>query len=87
MPVHEDSDPAQGTPAEQPGTDDPAVHVRTTAGPSFLTAEAAASVEAIVRAVHDGDDVRIRILLAALVNVADTEVLLHLRERLRERPQ
>lgn len=64
-----------------------AVHVWATAGPPCLPAEAAATVEAIVRAVHHGDDVRIRILLAALVDVADTEVLLHLRERLRERPQ
>ncbi|WP_266996048.1 hypothetical protein [Streptomyces sp. NBC_00354] len=87
MPMDEGSDPEQDTPAERPGTDGPAVHVWATAGPPCLPAEAAATVEAIVRAVHDGDDVRIRILLAALVDVADTEVLLHLRERLRERPQ
>ncbi|MDA5283597.1 hypothetical protein [Streptomyces sp. Isolate_45] len=82
MPMDEDSDPEQDTPAERPGTDGPAVHVWATAGPPCLPAEAAATVEAIVRAVHHGDDARIRILLAALVDVADTEVLLHLRERL-----
>lgn len=87
MPVDEGSDSEQDTPAERTGTDDPAAHVRATAKPTAPSAEAAATVEALVQAVHEGDDVRIRILLAALVHVADTEVLLHLRERLSERPQ
>ncbi|MFF4420409.1 hypothetical protein ACFY04_06415 [Streptomyces sp. NPDC001549] len=87
MPMDEGSDPEQDTPAERPGRDGPAVHVWATAGPPCLPAEAAATVEAIVQAVRHGDEVRIRILLAALVDIADTEVLLHLRDRLRERPQ
>ncbi|MFF7183503.1 hypothetical protein [Streptomyces sp. NPDC008121] len=39
-------------------------------------------VEHIVRAVGDGDDARIRTLLADLAAVADTVALLYLRERL-----
>ncbi|MEU6950052.1 hypothetical protein ABZ957_33225 [Streptomyces sp. NPDC046316] len=39
-------------------------------------------IEHIVQAVGDGDDARIRTLLADLAAVADTTALLHLRERL-----
>ncbi len=41
-------------------------HVWATVGPPCLPAEAAATIEAIVRAVHHDDGVRIRILVAAL---------------------
>ncbi|MCM1965131.1 hypothetical protein [Streptomyces sp. G1] len=40
------------------------------------------TIEGIVQAVCDGDDVAIRTLLAALAAVADTASLLYLRERL-----
>ncbi|MBT2471817.1 hypothetical protein J7E97_29125 [Streptomyces sp. ISL-66] len=40
------------------------------------------AIEDIVRAVREGDDARIRTLLATLAAVADTAALLYLRERL-----
>ncbi|MGW7456380.1 hypothetical protein [Streptomyces sp. NPDC054797] len=40
------------------------------------------TIERIVQAVRDGDDVAIRTLLADLAAVADTTALLYLRERL-----
>ncbi|MGW5401540.1 hypothetical protein [Streptomyces sp. NPDC003952] len=39
-------------------------------------------IEHIVQAVRDGNDTRIRTLLADLAALADTAALLHLRERL-----
>ncbi|MFD9451848.1 hypothetical protein ACFWBC_01945 [Streptomyces sp. NPDC059985] len=39
------------------------------------------TIEAIVRAVRDGDDARIRSLLSVLAEVADTTARLYLRER------
>ncbi|MGW7456326.1 hypothetical protein [Streptomyces sp. NPDC054797] len=39
-------------------------------------------VERIIQAVDDGDDRRVRALLDALAEVADTAALLYLRERL-----
>ncbi|MFD3939738.1 hypothetical protein ACFWSF_32505 [Streptomyces sp. NPDC058611] len=40
------------------------------------------TIEQIVQAVGNGDDARIRTLLATLADVADTAALLYLRERL-----
>lgn len=52
------------------------------AGPPGIDPRAGEAIEHIVRAVRDGDDARIRSLLADLAAVADTAALLHLRERL-----
>lgn len=40
------------------------------------------TIERIVQAVREGDDARIRTLLASLASDADTVALLYLRERL-----
>lgn len=52
------------------------------AGPAPASDEAAGLVDAIVEAVREADDVRIRGLLQRLVPLADTEVLLLLRAKL-----
>ncbi|MFD9459015.1 hypothetical protein ACFWBC_38885 [Streptomyces sp. NPDC059985] len=53
-----------------------------TVGPADLDPDVRRLIAGIVRAVHDGDDPRIRNLLAELAVVADTDALLHLRRRL-----
>ncbi|MFI1286731.1 hypothetical protein ACH4U5_39300 [Streptomyces sp. NPDC020858] len=52
------------------------------AGPAGIDPSVRETVEQIVQAVRDGDDARIRDLLAALAAVADTAALLYLRQRL-----
>ncbi|MBT2543123.1 hypothetical protein J7E99_21060 [Streptomyces sp. ISL-44] len=52
------------------------------AGPAGIDPSVREMVEQIVQAVRDGDDARIRALLADLAAVADTAALLYLRERL-----
>ncbi|THA47082.1 hypothetical protein [Streptomyces sp. A1136] len=53
-----------------------------TAGPAGTDTSAGETVEQIVRAVRDGNDVPIGALPAAVAEGADTAVLLCLRERL-----
>ncbi|MDX3539142.1 hypothetical protein PV721_33435 [Streptomyces sp. MB09-01] len=54
----------------------------TTPQPQGIDPRAGDIIEHIVLAVSEGDDARIRTLLADLAAVADTAALLHLRERL-----
>ncbi|MFD3938160.1 hypothetical protein ACFWSF_26445 [Streptomyces sp. NPDC058611] len=54
-----------------------------TGGPADIAPYVRRIIE-IVQAVHDGDDPQIRDLLAKLATVADTNALLHLRQRLYE---
>ncbi|MCX4784442.1 hypothetical protein [Streptomyces sp. NBC_01264] len=50
--------------------------------PPGIDPRASEAIEHIVQAVRDGNDARIRSLLADLAAVADTAALLYLRERL-----
>ncbi|MBT2405552.1 MULTISPECIES: hypothetical protein [unclassified Streptomyces] len=72
---------AQGNPEESRGGD-PVGHGPSTAGPAGMDPRAREAIENIVQAVREGDDARIRTLLATLGAVADTAALLYLRERL-----
>lgn len=71
---------AHGVPDECPR--DPAGHDPSRAGPAGMDPSAREVIENIVRAVREGDDARIRALLATLAAVADTTALLYLREPL-----
>ncbi|WP_030723776.1 hypothetical protein [Streptomyces sp. NRRL F-2580] len=71
---------AHRVPDERRG--DQAGHGPSTAGPAGMDPSAREVIENIVQAVREGDDARIRALLATLAAVADTTALLHLRERL-----
>ncbi|MDA5284112.1 hypothetical protein [Streptomyces sp. Isolate_45] len=64
------------------GAAGPAGHGWATAGPADLDPDVRLLIEGLVQAVHDGDDPRIRNLLAKLAAAADTDALLHLRRRL-----
>ncbi|MBT2446206.1 hypothetical protein J7F03_03695 [Streptomyces sp. ISL-43] len=72
---------AHGVPEECRGGG-PVGHGLSTAGPAGMDPRAREAIENIVRAVREGDDARIRTLLATLAAVADTAALLYLRERL-----
>ncbi|MCY0931137.1 hypothetical protein OTB20_34130 [Streptomyces sp. H27-H1] len=72
---------AQGNPEECRGGD-PVGHGPSMAGPVGMDPRAREAIENIVQAVREGDDARIRTLLATLAAVADTAALLYLRERL-----
>ncbi|MFG2234855.1 hypothetical protein ACGFNX_33520 [Streptomyces sp. NPDC048723] len=71
--------PAGAGPGEAAG---PAGQGWATAGPAGIDPSVRETVEQIVQAVRDGNDARIRALLATLAAVADTAALLYLRERL-----
>ncbi|MFD3682320.1 hypothetical protein [Streptomyces sp. NPDC058613] len=62
----------------------PAGHGWATAGPADIDPYVRQLIDQIVQAVRDGDDPRIRDLLAKLATVADTNALLYLRQRLYE---
>ncbi|MCY0939718.1 hypothetical protein [Streptomyces sp. H34-S4] len=72
---------AHGFPEERRGRG-PVGHGPSAAGPVGMDPRARDAIEDIVRAVREGDDARIRTLLATLAAVADTAALLYLRERL-----
>ncbi|WP_405496149.1 hypothetical protein [Streptomyces sp. NBC_00096] len=59
-------------------------HGWATAGPAGIDPYVRQLIDQIVQAVRDGDDPRIRDLLARLAAVADTNALLHLRRQLYE---
>lgn len=65
-----------------PGAPAGAVGPGEPAGPAGMDPRAREVIERIVRAVREGDEAGIRILLAELAAVADIASLLYLRERL-----